>query len=89
MVDPQGATTAIRKAIKPDGTWLIVDINGKDSYEENYEDPIYGMLYAISVLDCMAPATAESGAADGHTRLHRAHGQGDGDQGWFLKPQAA
>ena len=63
MVDPQGAITAIRQAITPDGTWLIVDINGKDSYEENYEDPIYGMLYAISVLDCLAPATAEPGAA--------------------------
>src|SRR5262249_32509418 len=54
MVDPQSAIHAIRKAIKPDGTWLIVDINGKDSYEQNYEEPIYGMLYAISVLDCMA-----------------------------------
>ena len=63
MVDPQSAINAIRKAIKPDGTWLIVDINGKDSYEQNYEDPIYGMLYAISVLDCLAPATAEPGAA--------------------------
>ncbi len=63
MVAPQSAINAIRKAIKPDGTWLIVDINGKDSYEQNYEEPIYGMLYAISVLDCLAPATAEPGAA--------------------------
>ena len=32
-------------------------------YEQNYEESIYGMLYAISVLDCLAPATTEPVAA--------------------------
>jgi 2-polyprenyl-3-methyl-5-hydroxy-6-metoxy-1,4-benzoquinol methylase len=90
MVDPQGAIQAIRRAIKPDGTWLIVDINGKDSYEENYQEPIYGMLYAISVLDCLAPATAEPDAAGlGTLGFHRAGGQRDGHQSGVYQPQAA
>jgi hypothetical protein len=36
MTDPAGAMRAIRRAIKPDGTWLMVDINGKPTLEENY-----------------------------------------------------
>jgi 2-polyprenyl-3-methyl-5-hydroxy-6-metoxy-1,4-benzoquinol methylase len=66
MVDPAGAMRAIRAAIATDGTWLIVDINGKGSPEENYAHPLGGLLYALSVLDCLACSTSEDhGAALG------------------------
>lgn len=63
MTDPAGAMRAIRGAIKPDGTWLIVDINGMPSPEENYAHPLGGLLYSFSVLDCLACSTYEEGGA--------------------------
>jgi ubiquinone/menaquinone biosynthesis C-methylase UbiE len=63
MTNPAGAMRAIRHAIKPDGTWLIVDINGKSRPEENYDHPLAGLLYAFSVLDCLSCSTWEEGGA--------------------------
>jgi hypothetical protein len=54
---------AIRKAIAPDGIWLVVDINGQPTPEENYEQPLGGLLYAFSVLDCWGCGTSEEGGA--------------------------
>jgi len=63
MTDPAGAMRAIRTAIKPDGTWLIVDINGMPTPEENYAHPLGALLYSFSVLDCLACSTCEEGGA--------------------------
>jgi hypothetical protein len=67
MTHPAEAMRAIRAAIKPDGTWLIVDINGKPTPEENYAHPLGDLLYSFSVLDCLACSTSvEGGAGLGH-----------------------
>jgi 2-polyprenyl-3-methyl-5-hydroxy-6-metoxy-1,4-benzoquinol methylase len=63
MTDPAAATRAIRSAIKPDGAWLIVDINGRPTPEENYDHPLAGLLYGFSVLDCLACSTSQDGGA--------------------------
>lgn len=63
MIDPLRCMRAIRGAIKPDGTWLIVDVNGMPTPEENYAHPLGGLLYAISVLDCLSCSTYEEGGA--------------------------
>jgi len=63
MTDPAGAMSSIRAAIKPDGTWLIVDINGMPSPEENYAHPLGALLYSFSVLDCLSCSTCEEGGA--------------------------
>jgi 2-polyprenyl-3-methyl-5-hydroxy-6-metoxy-1,4-benzoquinol methylase len=66
MADPFAAMTAIRGAITPDGTWLIVDINGQATPEQNYQHPLGAFLYSISVLDCLSCSTCEEhGAALG------------------------
>jgi 2-polyprenyl-3-methyl-5-hydroxy-6-metoxy-1,4-benzoquinol methylase len=66
MTRPAEAMHAIRSAIKPDGTWLIVDINGMPTPEENYGHPLAGLLYGFSVLDCLGCSTSEpDGAALG------------------------
>ena len=55
MPNPNSVIRAIRKAIRNDGTWLIADIHGKGSFEENLADnPMAGMMYAFSVLSCMS-----------------------------------
>lgn len=63
MTDPAAAMRAIRGAIKPDGTWLIVDINGQATPEENYDQPLSALLYAFSVLDCLGCSTSGPGGA--------------------------
>ena len=63
MTDPSGAMRSIRAAIKPDGTWLIVDINGMPSAEENHAHPLGALLYSFSVLDCLSCSTFEEGGA--------------------------
>ena len=63
MTDPAGAMRAIRAAIKSDGAWLIVDINGMATPEENFAHPLGGLLYSFSVLDCLACSTWEEGGA--------------------------
>jgi SAM-dependent methyltransferase len=63
MTDPAAAMRAIRGAIKPDGTWLIVDLAGMPTPEENYEHPLAGLLYGFSVLDCLGCGTSADGGA--------------------------
>jgi len=55
MTHPADAMRSIRKALKPDGTWLIADINAKPSFEENLEkNPMAAMMYGFSVLSCLS-----------------------------------
>ncbi len=60
MTRPDLATRAIRAALKPDGTWLIADINSKPSFEENLAaNPMVAMMYGFSVMSCMSSALSE------------------------------
>jgi 2-polyprenyl-3-methyl-5-hydroxy-6-metoxy-1,4-benzoquinol methylase len=66
MTDPTATMRAIRGAIKPDGTWLIVDIAGQPTPEDNHDHPLAGLLYGFSILDCLGCGTcAEDGAGLG------------------------
>jgi 2-polyprenyl-3-methyl-5-hydroxy-6-metoxy-1,4-benzoquinol methylase len=64
MTDPQGMMHAIRQAIAPDGTWLLVDIKALDTFAENVaKNPMASLMYGISVLSCMSSALSEPGGA--------------------------
>ncbi len=64
MTHPQEAMVAIRKAIKPDGVWLLVDIKGRDTFAENVEkNPMASLMYGISVMSCMASALSSPDGA--------------------------
>jgi 2-polyprenyl-3-methyl-5-hydroxy-6-metoxy-1,4-benzoquinol methylase len=64
MTHPHEAAAAIRRAIKPDGVWLIADINGAADFESNLATrPLSPLLYAISVMSCMSSALSEPGGA--------------------------
>ena len=67
MTDPQGMIHAISRALAPDGTWLLVDIKGRDTFAENVEkNPMASLMYGISVLSCMSSAlSAPDGAGLG------------------------
>ena len=64
MTHPQEMMVAIREAIAPDGTWLLVDIKALDTFEENVrKNPMASLMYGISVLSCMSSALSEPGGA--------------------------
>ncbi len=64
MTHPQEMMHRIREAIADDGTWLLVDIKGRDSFAENVEkNPAAALMYGISVLSCMSSALSEEGGA--------------------------
>ncbi len=60
MVNPRGALRAIRRALKPDGTYLLLDFNCKDKLEENM-GPVSAMLYGFSIIYCMTVSLANGG----------------------------
>jgi 2-polyprenyl-3-methyl-5-hydroxy-6-metoxy-1,4-benzoquinol methylase len=64
MTRPEEAAAAIRRAIKPDGAWLIADINGQPTFEDNLEkNPLARMMYAMSIMSCMSSSMSEEDGA--------------------------
>jgi SAM-dependent methyltransferase len=64
MTDPQGMIHAISDALAPEGTWLLVDIKGRETFAENVEkNPMASLMYGISVLSCMSSAMSAPGGA--------------------------
>jgi 2-polyprenyl-3-methyl-5-hydroxy-6-metoxy-1,4-benzoquinol methylase len=64
MAHPAAVMSVIRQAIKPDGTWLIADIHGLPTFEDNLKDnPLAPLMYGFSVLCCMSSALSEPGGA--------------------------
>ncbi len=64
MTHPQRMMESIRGALADDGTWLLVDIKGRDTYAENVEkNPMAALMYGISVLSCMSSALSEPDGA--------------------------
>jgi 2-polyprenyl-3-methyl-5-hydroxy-6-metoxy-1,4-benzoquinol methylase len=62
MTKPTEMMKTIRKALKNDGTWLLVDIKAQESLELNVsKNPMASLLYGISVLSCMSSAMSEAG----------------------------
>lgn len=57
MTHPTAMMQTIRQALKPDGSWLLVDIKAHDTLEMNVsKNPMASLLYGISVLSCMSSA---------------------------------
>ena len=63
-VDPVGLMKSIRAALKPDGAYLMVEMNVSARPEENI-NPIGRMMYAASTLYCMTVSLAHGGAGIG------------------------
>ena len=63
MTRPAAVIEAIRRALKPDGTWLIKDIRSNPDYKKNMRNPMLAMFYGFSVSACMSSALSEPGGA--------------------------
>ena len=63
-VNPVKLMTAIRKALAPDGTYLMLEMNASPNVNEN-ATPVGRLLYSISTLYCMTTSLAHNGAGIG------------------------
>jgi 2-polyprenyl-3-methyl-5-hydroxy-6-metoxy-1,4-benzoquinol methylase len=63
-VDPVGLMSAIRAALREDGTYLMLEMNASGDVEEN-RNPLGKFLYNVSTLYCMTTSLAHGGAGIG------------------------
>jgi SAM-dependent methyltransferase len=73
MGDPIGAARHVRAALKPDGTWLMVEPAAGDRVEDNL-NPVGRVFYAASTLICTPASRSQEvglalGAQAGEARL--------------------
>ncbi|GJM22706.1 MAG: transcriptional regulator [Planctomycetota bacterium] len=65
QVDPAAMLSGIRRALKPDGLFLMQDIEGHSDPARNTEHPLGPFLYTISCMHCMTVSLAKGGAGLG------------------------
>ncbi|MGD8415807.1 MAG: class I SAM-dependent methyltransferase [Pseudomonadales bacterium] len=63
MTRPAEVIGSIRRAMKPDGTWLIKDIRSHAEFRDNLKNPLLAMFYGFSVSACMSSALSEPDGA--------------------------
>ncbi len=65
QADPGRVLANIQRALRPDGTYLMVDMAGSSHVEENVDHPTAPLLYTISLFHCMTVSLAQGGAGLG------------------------
>jgi 2-polyprenyl-3-methyl-5-hydroxy-6-metoxy-1,4-benzoquinol methylase len=71
MTHPGDAIAAVRRAVKPDGTWLAKEIRCWPTWQQNRKNPMLAMFYGFSITSCLASATSQPGGAGfGTVGLH-------------------
>jgi ubiquinone/menaquinone biosynthesis C-methylase UbiE len=75
MGDPVGAAAHIRRSLKPDGTWLLVEPFAHDEMTDNL-NPIGRMFYSASTMLCTPASQSQEvglalGAQAGERRLRQ------------------
>jgi SAM-dependent methyltransferase len=63
MTRPDLTAAAIRRTIRPDGTWLIREIRSTGTWSEDRRNPLLAMFYGYSIASCMSSALSEPGGA--------------------------
>lgn len=67
-VDPLRVLKSIREALKPAGTYLLLEFNCKDRLEQNI-GPIGALVYGFSIMYCMTVSLANGGTGLGTAGL--------------------
>lgn len=65
QADPARVLKNIQEALRPGGTYLMVDMAGSSYPEKNLEMPTAIMLYGISLFHCMTVSLSQGGAGLG------------------------
>jgi SAM-dependent methyltransferase len=80
MGDPVGAARHVRQALKPDGSWMVIEPAAGDRLEDNI-NPVGRLYYAGSTMICVPtsldqPVGAALGAQAGFAKLSKVIGEG-------------
>jgi hypothetical protein len=80
MGDPRGCAAHVRKLLKPDGTWMIVEPLAKDRPEDNM-NPVGRLYYNASTMICVPTSLDQEvgeglGAQAGHAKIAEVAGAG-------------
>jgi SAM-dependent methyltransferase len=65
QADPAGVLARVHDALAPGGVFVMFDIRASSNLEDNIENPMAPMLYAVSTLHCMTVSLASGGAGLG------------------------
>ncbi|MFO1047049.1 MAG: class I SAM-dependent methyltransferase [Geminicoccaceae bacterium] len=73
MGDPAGCAAHVRRALKPDGCWMVVEPMARDRLEDNL-NPVGRLYYGASTMICVPTSLAQEvgtalGAQAGEARL--------------------
>jgi ubiquinone/menaquinone biosynthesis C-methylase UbiE len=63
LARPDIVLATARRALKPDGTMLVIDVAAGETLEENLQNPMAPMFFGISQLICMSSSLSEEGGA--------------------------
>jgi len=63
--DPLALVSAIRRGLRPDGTYLCLEVNCAETIEENAASPLGAAWYSNSVLYCLTTSLAQGGVGLG------------------------
>lgn len=63
--DPQGMLNLMRRSLKANGVFLMVDIGGSSHLEKNIENPLGAFLYMMSCMHCTPVSLGQGGAGLG------------------------
>ena len=58
---PRDVLANIHRALRPSGTFLMVDIAASSELHENLENPLATLLYSVSTLHCTSVSLAQDG----------------------------
>jgi 2-polyprenyl-3-methyl-5-hydroxy-6-metoxy-1,4-benzoquinol methylase len=58
---PGTVLAAISRALRDDGTFLLVDIKASSNVEDNLEHPVATFLYTVSTMHCMTVSLGQGG----------------------------
>lgn len=63
--EPDLVLAHLRRALRPGGTFLMVDIAGWSRVEQNHDHPMGPLLYTISLFHCMSVSLGQGGRGYG------------------------
>lgn len=62
---PDAVLAAVARALRPDGVFLMVDIQASSQLEDNIDHPLGPFLYTVSTMHCMTVSLSLGGAGLG------------------------